>query len=74
MNRQDPLHKSWRVWGAVLSTVAAALAVPEVQTALQDALGTVVPVAWAPVITALLGALGPVVSKARDTRPVRGAA
>lgn len=69
---QDPLRTSWRVWGAFWSGAAAILTLPEVQAGLQAAIGSVVPVAWAPVVPAAMGAVWAIVSKAKDKRPVRG--
>lgn len=68
---QDPTLRSWRVWGAVWAAVAGALSLPEVQQAITVALGATVPVAYAPLVPGLLAVIWPIVSKVKDTRPVR---
>lgn len=68
---QDPAKTSWRVWGAVWSVVGGILTIPEVQTGLQAAVGSVVPVAWAPIVPIAMGAVWSIVSKVKDKRPVR---
>jgi hypothetical protein len=71
---QDPMLLSWRVWGGFWSFVTGLLVVPEVQAAIHGLVGQLVPVAYLPLATALLGAMWPLISKWRDPRPVRGAA
>lgn len=68
---QDPTLRSWRVWGAVWAAVAGALSLPEIQQAITVALGAAVPVAYAPLVPGLLAVIWPIVSKVKDTRPVR---
>lgn len=70
---QDPARYSWRVWGAVWAVLAGALSLPEVQQAITVALGAAVPVAYAPLVPGILAVIWPLVSKYKDTRPVRGA-
>jgi len=69
---QDPVIHSWRVWGAFWTFCAGVLAIPEVQTAIVAAAGAAVPVAWAPVVPAILGVIWPLMSKYKDNRPVKG--
>jgi hypothetical protein len=68
---QDSPWLSWRLWGAFWSFVAGVLAVPEVQSAITAAVGAALPVAYAPIVPAVLGVAWPLVSKYRDLRPVR---
>jgi hypothetical protein len=68
---KDPPLRSWRVWATVSGVLTGILAIPEVQIALTAAVAGAVPVAWAPVATAVLTALLAGMSKARDPRPVR---
>lgn len=70
---QDPARASWRVWGAFWAALAGALSLPEVQQAIAVALGAAVPVAYAPLVPGILAVIWPIVSKYKDTRPVRGA-
>lgn len=68
---QDPPWRSWRLWGSFWSIVTGVLVVPEVQTAIAALVGTAVPPAAAPVVTAVLGALWPLISKIKDPREIR---
>lgn len=70
---QDPARTSWRVWGGVWSGLTALLVLPEVQTAIGAVVGVAVPPVYLPVATAVLGAVWPIISKARDQRPTRPA-
>jgi len=70
---QDPLWRSWRLWGGFWSAVTGVLAMPEVQATLTAVLPHVVPAASMPIATAALGLVWAVVSKYRDKRPVSGA-
>ena len=67
---QDRLSRSWRIWGSFWAVLAGILALPEVQRSIDLALGHAAQ-ELSPVIAALLGAIWPLISKARDGRPVR---
>lgn len=73
MITQDPARVSWRVWGSIWSGITALLVIPEVQSAIHAVMGQLVPTAYLPFVTAILGALWPLISKWRDPRPTRGA-
>jgi hypothetical protein len=68
---QDPAWRSWRLWGGFWAATAGILSLPEVQSAAVAVLPHVIPTPYLPVASAILGALWPVISKARDPRPVR---
>ena len=68
---QDAPWRSWRLWGGFWAALAGILSLPEVQAAAVAVLPHVIPTPYLPIASAVFGALWPVISKARDLRPVR---
>jgi hypothetical protein len=69
---QDSLRRSSRVKAAALGVLTAILAAPPVQAEIFVLLGGLIPAAYVPMATALLGAVFAALSKQRDHRPIRG--
>jgi hypothetical protein len=67
---QDRPEVSKRVWAGVSGVVTAVLVDPNVQAALGALLPAVVPPAYLPIATALLGVALTTWSKAADPRPI----